>query len=86
MNNKLWIQLDGKLAFYFENDFIFKKMTWSHYLFSFYFLNGKKNKKENPKCDSLFWKMWSVKNQKWAWGLGYLSRRYGKDRSTPLSP
>ena len=26
------------------------------------------------------------KNQKWAWGSGYLSGRYGKDRSTPLSP
>ena len=27
------------------------------------FLKGKQNKKENPKCDSLFWKMWSVKKQ-----------------------
>ena len=26
------------------------------------FLKGKQNKKENLKCDSLFWKMWSVKN------------------------
>ena len=27
------------------------------------FLKGKQNKKENPKCDSLFWKRWSVKNR-----------------------
>ena len=29
--------LDGELDFYFENDFIFKKMIWSRYLFLFYF-------------------------------------------------
>ena len=27
------------------------------------FWKGKQNKKENPKCDSLFWKRWSTKNQ-----------------------
>ena len=27
------------------------------------FLKGKQNKKENPKCDSLFWKRWSMKNR-----------------------
>ena len=27
------------------------------------FLKGKQNKKENLKCDSLFWKRWSVKNR-----------------------
>ena len=37
------------------------KMTWSRHLFLFYFLKGKQNKKENPKCDSLFWKMRSMK-------------------------
>ena len=26
------------------------------------FLKGKQNKKENPKCVSLLWKRWSVKN------------------------
>ena len=31
-------------------------MTWSCHLFLFYFLKGKQNKKENPKCDSLFGK------------------------------
>ena len=29
-------------------------MTWSCHLFLFYFLKGKQNKKENPKCDFLF--------------------------------
>ena len=27
------------------------------------FLKGKQNKKENPKCDSFFWKRWSAKNR-----------------------
>ena len=27
------------------------------------FLKSKQNKKENPKCDSLLWKKWSVKNR-----------------------
>ena len=31
-------------------------MTWSRHLFLFYFLKGKQNKKQNPKCDSLFGK------------------------------
>ena len=38
-------------------------MTWSRHLFLFLFLKGKQNKKENPKCDSLFWKRWSTKNR-----------------------
>ena len=80
------LPLDGKLDFYLKMILFIKKMTWSHHLFSFYFLKGKQNKKEKPKCDSLFGKRWFVKNQKWARGLGYLSGRYSKDRSTPLSP
>ena len=32
------------------------KMTWICHLFLFYFLKSKQNKKENPKCDSLFGK------------------------------
>ena len=33
-------------------------MTWSRHLFLFYFFKkkSKQNKKENPKCDSLFGK------------------------------
>ena len=49
------------------------------------FLKGKQNKKENPKCDSLFGKdgLWK---QIWARGSGYLSGGYGNNRSNPLSP
>ena len=36
-------------------------MTWSRHLL--FFFKGKQNKKENPKCDSLFWKRWSMKNR-----------------------
>ena len=32
------LSLDGELDFYLKNDLIFKKMTWSHHLFLFYFL------------------------------------------------
>ena len=39
-------------------------MTWSRHLFLFYFLKGKQNKKENPKCDSLLGKggLWKTKS------------------------
>ena len=47
---------NGELDFYFKKDLIDKKMTRSRHLFLFYFLKGKQNEKENPKCDSLFWK------------------------------
>ena len=50
------LPLNGELAFCWKNDFIFKKMTWSRHLFFVLFLKGKQNKKENPKCDSLFGK------------------------------
>ena len=54
----------AKLAFYFKKlIFTVWKMTWSRHLFLFLFLKGKQNKKENPKCDSLFWKRWSTKNR-----------------------
>ena len=33
---------------------LFLEKTWSRHLFLFYFLKEKQNKKENPKCDSLF--------------------------------
>ena len=50
------------------------------------FLKGKQNKKENPKCDSLFGKGDLRKKSDQVWGSGYLSGRYGTDRSTLLSP
>ena len=31
------LPLDSKLDFWFENDFIYYKMTWSRHLFLFYF-------------------------------------------------
>ena len=37
--------------FILKNDLFIKKVTWSRHLF---FLKCKQNKKENPKCDSLF--------------------------------
>ena len=42
---------------------IFKKTDLESPLIFILFLKGKQNKKENPKCDSLFWKRRSVKNR-----------------------
>ena len=51
----------------------FLEKTWSHHLFLFYFfLKEKQNKKENPKCDSLFENDGSMKNRVWVRGSGYL--------------
>ena len=49
------------------------------------FLKGKQNKKENPKCDSLFGKKQSVENQIWVQASGYLLGRYNKDHNTSLN-
>ena len=61
-------------------------MTWSRHLFFVLFLKGKQNKKENHKCDSLFSKNVVCEKPDRARGSGYLSGRYSKNRSTPLSP
>ena len=54
--------LDGELEFLFENDFyLLKRNDLESPLMFVLFLKGKQNKKENPKCDSLFWKRWSTK-------------------------
>ena len=57
--------LEWRARFLFEKlifiDYL--KMTWSRHLFWFLFLKDKQNKKENPKCDSLFWKRRSMKNR-----------------------
>ena len=55
--------------------------------FSFLFLKGKQNNKENPKCDSLFGKggMQKTKSRVGGQGSGYLLGRYDKDHNTPLS-
>ena len=56
--------LDGELDFYFEKlILLIKKNDLESPLIFVLFLKGKQNKKENPKCDSLFWKRWSVKNR-----------------------
>ena len=56
--------LDGELDFYFEKlILLIKKNELESPLIFVLFLKGKQNKKENPKCDSLFWKRWSVKNR-----------------------
>ena len=51
--------------FIWKFDFILiKKNDLESPLIFVLFLKGKQNKKEkNPKCDSLFWKRWSVKNR-----------------------
>ena len=55
--------LDGETRFfiYFGEKYdFFLENTWSRHLF----LKGKQNKKENPKCDSLFGKcgLWKTKS------------------------
>ena len=60
----------------FENDFyLLRKWLGVATYFFFIFLKGKQNKKENPKCDSLFWKMWYVKN--WIGFGGQVTYREG---------
>ena len=55
--------LDGELDFNLKMILFIKIMTWSRYLFLFYFQKVNKIRKKNPKCDSLPWKRWSVKNR-----------------------
>ena len=55
--------LDGELDFYFEKWFYLLENDLESPLIFVLFLKGKQNKKENPKCDSLFWKRWSTKNR-----------------------
>ena len=80
--------LDDELDFYFilKNDLFIKKNDLESPLIFVLFLKGKQNKKENPKCDSLFWKRWAMKKPDRIQGSSYLSGRYDKDRNTPLSP
>ena len=77
--------LDGELTFYLKIIYFLENDLESLLIFVL-FLKGKQNKKENSKCDSLFWKRWYLKNQIRARGSGYLLGKYGKDRNTSLSP
>ena len=57
--------LDGEARFSFEKMILFfcLKNDLESPLIFVLFLKGKQNKKENLKCDSLFWKRWYVKNR-----------------------
>ena len=56
--------LDDELDFYLKMILFIKKNDLEPPLIFVLFLKGyKQNKKENSKCDSLFWKIWSVKNR-----------------------
>ena len=74
------------LAFFGENLIFFLKDLKLSLLFVSFFLKGKQNKKENPKCDSLFRKdnLWKTKigseDQITYWEGMVVSR------STPLNP
>ena len=78
--------LDDELDFYLKIDLLIMKNDLESPLIFVLFLKGKQNKKENPKCDSLFWKRRAVKKSDRVQGSGYLLGRYNKNRNTPLSP
>ena len=80
------LPLDGKLAFYLKMIHFFLENDLELPLIFVLFLKGKQNKKENPKCDSLFGKCDLWKKPNMGSRLGYLSGRYDKDHSTHLSP
>ena len=77
--------LDGELDSYFENDFTYSKMTWSCHLFLFYFKRVNKIRKKTLSVTPYFGKG-DLRKTRSGSGSGYLAGRYGKDRSTPLSP
>ena len=55
---------NGELVFLFEKRFIFLENDLKLLFIFVLFLKGKQNKKENPKCDSLFGKegLWKTKS------------------------
>ena len=59
------LSLDGKLDFYLKILFylLFENDLESPLIFILFFKRVNKIRKKNPKCDSLFWKRWSVKNR-----------------------
>ena len=78
--------LDGELDFILKMILFIRKWLRVATYFCFIFKKDKQNKKENPKCNSLFWEKVVYEKQDWARGSGYLSRRYDKDHITLLSP
>ena len=75
------LPLDGELAFYLRIIYFLENDLESPLIFVL-FLKGKQNKKENYKCDSLFWKKWYVKNQ-----IGFEGQAtYQKGTVTTVAP
>ena len=60
MDPAFWLM---RFPLYGELDFYLLENDLESPLIFVLFLKGKQNKKKNPKCDSLFWKRWSVKNR-----------------------
>ena len=58
----------SSIFFFLKMILFIKKNDLESPLIFVLFLKGKQNKKENPKCDSLFWRMWFVKNRIWLGG------------------
>ena len=56
---------NGELNFYLKNSFLLIKKNWLGVAtyFCFIFKRVNKIRKKNPKCDSLLWKRWYVKNR-----------------------
>ena len=77
-----------RARFLFENDFyLLKRNDLESPLIFVLFLKGvNKIRKKNPKCDSLLWKRWSVKNRIGFGGQVTYQEGTVKNRSTPLSP
>ena len=78
------LPLDGKLTFYLKMIYFLENDLESPLIFLL-FLKGKKNKKENPRVTPYLVKVVCEKSDR-VQGSGYLSGRYDKDRSIPLSP
>ena len=80
--------LDGELDFYLKQlifIWLFENDLESPLIFVL-FLKGKQNKKEKPQVWLLILEKVVCEKPDRVRGSGYLSGRYGKDRSTPLSP
>ena len=72
--------------FILEYDFYSLKTDLELPLIFILFFKGKQNKKEILSATPDFWKRRVCEKPDRALGSGYLSERYGMDRSTPLSP
>ena len=78
------LPLDGELAFYLKKIYFLEKDLESQLTFVL-FSKGKQIKKKTLSVTPYLEKVIYEKPDR-VRGSGYLSGRYGKDRSTPLSP